>query len=64
MKTEVKAERISKSAQFIVSESIEKVFPLFGPIEEVKWAHGWDPEVIYSENGKIEEGFIFRTTGH
>jgi hypothetical protein len=50
MKNKFTAERISKSAGFIVDQNIEKLFPLYGPIEEMKWAHGWSPDVIYSNN--------------
>ena len=24
------------------------MFPLFGPVEEAKWAEGWSPDVLYS----------------
>lgn len=58
------AERVSKTATINLSESVEKVFPLFGPIEERKWADGWNPVVLYPESGELEEGMIFTTEGH
>jgi len=39
--------------------SIEKVFPLFGPVEEEKWAGGWEPSIKYG--GNAEEGTVFTT---
>jgi hypothetical protein len=54
------AERISKTALIELRASIEKVFPLFGPIRETEWAYGWDPEIIFG-NIDPEEHMIFRT---
>jgi hypothetical protein len=39
--------------------SIEKVFPLFTPIEEKKWAPGWDPKPVWPANGEVVEGMVF-----
>jgi hypothetical protein len=58
-----KAERIQKSALFVVNAPIEKTFPLFGPIREKEWAAGWEPQIIYSTNSEVEEHMIFRTNG-
>jgi hypothetical protein len=57
-----KAERIQKSATFVVNATVEKAFPLFGPIREKEWAAGWEPQIIYSTNPEIEEHMIFKTT--
>lgn len=56
-----KAERISKSSTIELNDSVEKVFPLFGPVLEKEWAEGWDPEIIYSITNLVEEYMIFRT---
>lgn len=53
--------RISKSATINIQGQTRDVFPLFGAIREKDWADGWDPEVVYSESGDIEQGMIFRT---
>lgn len=58
-----KAERISKTASFIVEGNIENVFPLFGPIREMEWAEGWNPEILFIESDLAEEHMIFRTKG-
>jgi hypothetical protein len=59
-----KPERISKCASIELNGSIDKVFPLFGPIREKAWAEGWDPEILYSISGDLEEHMIFRTKAH
>jgi hypothetical protein len=61
--TNVKYERISCNATIQLNAPIEIVFPLFGPVEEKKWAYGWNPEIIYSKNKSAEQHMIFRTKG-
>lgn len=45
---------------FTVHASVEKAFPLFGAIEEKKWAEGWEPRVLYPSPAKDQQGMIFR----
>ena len=59
-----KAEQYVKSASIILNGSIDKVFPLFGAIEEKKWAEGWNPIPVFPESGDMQEGFIFQTADH
>lgn len=58
------AERINRCAVITLNSAIEKVFPLFGPVMEKEWAEGWNPEIIYSSSGLVEEHMIFRTKAH
>lgn len=58
------AERIDKTASFLVKAPIEKTFPLFGPIREKEWAAGWEPQIIYSRHPEVEEHMIFKTAGN
>ncbi|HTH55878.1 MAG TPA: hypothetical protein VL728_07505 [Cyclobacteriaceae bacterium] len=58
-----KAERVQKSASFVANASIEKVFPLFGPIREKEWTEGWEPQIVYSTNSEVEEHMVFKTSG-
>jgi hypothetical protein len=38
----------------------EKVFPLFGPVEESRWAPGWKPNMLFPRNGApIVPGSVF-----
>jgi hypothetical protein len=59
-----KAEQYSKTASIVLNANIEKVFLLFGAIEEKKWADGWSPSPIYPISGEMTEGFIFQTPDH
>jgi hypothetical protein len=58
-----KAERVQKSASFVVNAVVEKAFPLFGPVREKEWAAGWEPQIIYSTDPLIEEHMVFKTKG-
>ncbi|MFZ1081626.1 MAG: hypothetical protein WAO19_06850 [Candidatus Kryptoniota bacterium] len=58
------AKRVSKSATITLKGPIERVFPLFGPVEEKKWADGWNPVVLYPTSGELEEGMVVTTQGH
>jgi hypothetical protein len=41
-----------------------KVFSLFTPEEEKKWAPGWEYTLLYPQNGILEKNFMFLTTVH
>jgi len=56
-----KAEQYVKSASIILNGNIEKIFPLFGAIEEKKWAEGWNPVPVFPESADMQEGLIFQT---
>lgn len=56
-----KPDRISRCSTIDLAGGIEEVFPLFGPVREKDWAHGWDPEIQYPAGGIAEEGMLFRT---
>lgn len=58
------SKKISKTATFVINESIDKVFPLFGAFEERKWAPHWEPQLIYPEKEIIQEGTTFKHKGH
>jgi hypothetical protein len=57
------AERIERTASFVVNAPVDKSFPLFGPIREKEWAAGWEPSVLLSKDILIEEHMIFQTNG-
>jgi hypothetical protein len=67
--TQIKAqdftpERSFKSASITLNANIEKVFPLFGAIDEKKWEPSWNPQIIFPASGNMEEGLIFQTPDH
>jgi hypothetical protein len=37
------------------------VLPLFGPIREAEWAHGWNPVMLYPNDGHQQAGSVFTT---
>ncbi len=55
------AERISRSAEIILNDRIDKVFPLFGPVREMDWEYGWNPEIVYTNDRLVEKGMIFKS---
>lgn len=58
---ELTSNRLVRSATIQLNSSVEKVFPLFGALRERDWAAGWNPEIIFSESGEMEEHMIFKT---
>lgn len=56
------AERISRSSEIILNDKIDNVFPLFGPVREMDWEYGWNPEIIYSNHELVEKGMIFKSS--
>ena len=57
------AEKISRTASFTAKADVNQVFPLFGPYDERKWVHGWDPVPIFPKEEVLEEGVTFKTKG-
>ena len=39
--------------------SIERVFPLFGPLRECEWAEGWNPKVVWPTDEIVRERLVF-----
>lgn len=37
------------------------VFPLFGPVREAEWAHGWNPTMLYPTDRAQKTGSVFTT---
>ena len=52
--------QISNSARIIFNDSIEKVFPLFSPLEEKKWDNSWNPDFLYPPKGEFVENLVFK----
>ena len=44
---------------FAVQAPYEQVFPLFGALEEKKWAKGWEPEFVYPTPAHDQQGMVF-----
>ncbi len=52
---------VSRERTLFLNNRPEVVFPLFEPLNERKWADGWDPDVLFPSNGVAREGMIFLT---
>ena len=50
---------VRRIGQITLHGPAEQVFPLFGPIDEAKWAPGWEPSIKYG--GNAEAGTVFTT---
>jgi hypothetical protein len=59
-----KAEQFVQSASIVLLGNIDKVFPLFGAMEEKKWSEGWHPTPVFPVSGNMEEGLIFQSPDH
>jgi hypothetical protein len=53
---------VERSGSIVLQGAPEEVFPLFGPDREREWAAGWEPEPVYPEVVRAQEGAVFRTT--
>jgi hypothetical protein len=53
------AKQALRTGAIHVDGPIEKVFPLFTPIEEKRWAPGWDPKPVWPQSGETVEGMVF-----
>ena len=59
-----KPTKLSKTATITLNGPFEQVFPLFGPVRERDWAEGWEPQILLSDAGNIEEHMVFQTQPH
>lgn len=54
---------LERSHSIVLSEPVDRVFPLFTPIGETLWLDDWDPEFLHPRDGETCRGMVFRT-GH
>jgi hypothetical protein len=55
------SKRISRTQSITLNAPLREVFPLFGPLRESEWAAGWEPQILYSTTGVVEEHMVFKT---
>jgi hypothetical protein len=58
------SKRISRTSTITLNAPLREAFPLFGPIREREWAAGWNPEILYSTTGLVDEHMVFKTPSH
>jgi hypothetical protein len=44
-------EHAERSMELNLAGPVEKVFPLFGPVEESRWAPNWKPNMLFPPSG-------------
>lgn len=44
---------------FTIAGPYERVFPLFGALEERKWSPGWNPQFAYPDPARDVQGMVF-----
>jgi len=52
---------LSRTGIMQLKTPVDQVFPLFGPVEETKWAHDWEPFDIIPEGAVFMKGMCFKT---
>src|SRR5690242_17749198 len=57
------ANHATRSATILLNGPIDKVFPLFGFLEEKKWSRGWDPRVIATTDSLQDSVFTYSHDG-
>jgi hypothetical protein len=55
--------RATRTAAITLNGEVGKVFPLFGPFEEKKWARGWDPQLVSAGATLQDTVFTFSHDG-
>jgi hypothetical protein len=53
------AKSITHTATIQLDGSIDRIFPLFGPVREKEWAPGWDPQILFPAGKDVAEGMVF-----
>lgn len=62
MIVEAPARVIHRYRQRLRGTSAE-VFPLLCPVREAEWVAGWEPSIVYTFSGFVEEECVFVTPG-
>jgi hypothetical protein len=55
------AQQITRSHTIHLPATPREVFPLFSPLGEKHWAHGWNPTMLYPSSGAAQVGTVFTT---
>jgi hypothetical protein len=53
------AVRIIRTATIRLSAPPDRVFPLFGPIDEQRWEASWHPTMLYPPSGATQRDAVF-----
>jgi len=53
--------RVTRTYTQTLNGTPAEIFPLYCPVKEALWCAGWDPVVVYSESGVVEQDCVFIT---
>ncbi len=53
--------RVARTHVQRLAHPVEAVFPLLCPVREAQWAVGWDPDLVLTRSGVVEDGCVFVT---
>jgi len=53
------AKSVTLAGTIRLQASMDRVFPLFGPVQEKVWAPGWEPRLVYPTDRDVAEGMVF-----
>lgn len=56
-----KPRRVTRTYTQTLAGTPAEIFPLYCPVKESLWCEGWDPVVVYSESGVVEQDCVFIT---
>ncbi len=55
------AQQITRSHAIHLPAAPHEVFPLFSPLGEKRWVHGWNPTMLYPASGATQPDMVFTT---
>jgi hypothetical protein len=55
--------RVTRSYTQSINGPPADVFPLLCPVRETEWVHGWNPSLVLSNSGVVEQDCVFTTPG-
>lgn len=53
------AKSVTRTGTIRLKGSLDRVFPLFGPVREKEWAPGWEPHIVAPLTSEVAEGMVF-----
>src|SRR5438067_506149 len=56
--------QVRRMGEITLHAPLEKVFPLFGPVDEAKWAPGWQASIKHGGNAEVGTVFTTDASGH
>lgn len=57
-----KPRRITHTYTQTIQATPGKIMPLYCPVRELDWCENWDPKVVYSNSGLVEQDCVFITS--